>query len=218
MFNSNHTLRSAKKAAKWLCLMLATLMLIPTMLVGCQPPEDPTPEQPPEDNPPTTTPVPLINEDGSYAFQIIRPDNCSQDVQDSAVAISAAFKAIYGKGPKVGNDYVDRNGVADHPEMEVEILVGPTNRPESVELAKELGTEEYLIRVVNNKVVIVGKNDFCVKVAANYFIETYLKGSTIHVPNNLNYLGVCDFMYTFTIPKTGIVIPCFSNAESTAFT
>jgi len=204
MFNSNHTLRSAKKAAKWLCLMLATLMLIPTMLVGCQPPEDPTPEQPPEDNTPTTTPVPLINEDGSYAFQIIRPDNCSQDVQDSAVAISAAFKAVYGgKAPKVGNDYVDRNGVADHPEMEVEIIVGPTNRPESVELSKELGVEEYLIRVVNNKVVIVGKNDFCVKVAANYFIETYLKGSTIHVPNNLNYLGVCDFMYTFTIPKTG---------------
>lgn len=203
MFNSNHTLRSAKKAAKWLCLMLATLMLIPTFLVGCQPPEDPSPEQPPEDNTPTTTPVPLINEDGSYAFQIIRPDNCSQDVQDSAVAISAAFKAIYGKGPKVGNDYVDRNGVADHPEMEVEILVGPTNRPESVELAKELGTEEYLIRVVDNKIVIVGKNDFCVKVAANYFIETYLKSSTIHVPNDLNYLGVCDFMYTFTIPKTG---------------
>lgn len=208
----SHTSRTTRRRLRALSLLLALFMLLSTVaLFSCadENTPDPQPGDPPVDkpnDPPTDEPdpapsLPLINEDGSYAFQIIRPDNCSQAVQNAAVMISTAFKTIYGKAPKLGNDYVDRNGVADYPETEMEILVGPTNRPESKQLAEELGDEEYLIRVVNKKLVVVGKNDFCLDVAADYLIKHYLSGKTIAIPENLNYKGVCDFMYTFTIPK-----------------
>ena len=200
MLHSNHTRRAVKKAPGWLCLMLAVLTLIPTLLVACKPEEPP----PPEDDTPTVEPLPLLNEDGSYNFQIIRPDNCSKDVQSAAVAISTAFKAITGTAAQLGNDYVDRNGVADYPEMEYEILVGDTKRPESAELAKELGDGQYLIRAMGTKIVIVGKNDFALKVGVSEFIKQYLSGvTTVNIPINLNSTGVCDFMYIFNLPKNG---------------
>lgn len=207
-----HASCAPHRKLRLLSLLLALLMLLSTaLLFSCadENPADPQPGDPPVDepsNPPADEPepapaLPLVNEDGSFAFQIIRPDNCSTEAQNAAVLISTSFKAIYGKAPKLGNDYVDRNGVADYPEMKMEILVGPTNRPESKQVAAELGEEQYIIRVVNQKIVIVGKNDFCLDVAADYFVKHYLKGTTVSVPENLNHVGVCDYMYTFTVPK-----------------
>ncbi len=201
-----------RPSMRLLSLLLALLMLLSTVALfacGKDTPSDETPDDKPSDqpedqpqDPPDLGPIlPLINEDGSYAFQIIRPDNCSKEEQNSAVQISTSFKSMCGKAPKLGSDYVDRNGVADYPEMPIEILVGSTNRPESKQVTEELGEEQYIVRVVNQKIVIVGKNDFCLAVATDYFIQQYLKGTTVRVPENLNYVGVCDFMYTFTIPK-----------------
>ena len=206
-----HTCRTAKRATRHLSLLLALLMLLSTAcLFSCgsdTPPADApnTPDEtPPAEEPqdPPAPSLPLIKEDGSFAFQIIRPDNCTQATQNAAVMISGAFKSVFGKTPKLGNDYVDRNGVADYPEMEMEILIGSTNRPESAQVAAELGEEQFIIRVVNKKVVIVGQNDFCLDVAADYFIKQYLSGTAqLAVPENLDYVGVCDYMYTFTIPE-----------------
>ena len=148
--------------------------------------------------------LPLTDENGTPNFQIIYPDVCNRDIQALAVNISTKFKDILGAEVIIGTDWVNRDGTADYPEKPVEILVGKTNRPETEALMKELGNGQYLIRVVGQKVVIVGINDFCLKKGLNYFIETYLSGKNAgKIPKTLNYLGESDYMYTFKIPNNG---------------
>ena len=185
-----------RRIGKGMSALLALLMLLSslTLLSSCR--KDPQKGD--------ASSLPLINADGSYAFQIIRPDNCAKDVQAAAVSISTAFKTIFGKAAPIGSDYVSYDGIADYPEMEYEILVGDTNRPESQELAQELGDGQYLIRTVGKKIVIVGKNDFALTVGVSEFIKQYLSGvTTVSIPTDLNSTGVCDFMYVFNLPKNG---------------
>jgi len=191
---TKRTLRRGGKA--FVSGLLALLMLLSsaTLLSGCR--KDPQGSG--------VDSLPLINEDGSYNFQIIRPDNCTKDVQAAAVSISTAFKDVTGTAAQVGNDYVSHDGTADYPEMEYEFLIGDTNRPESAELAKELGDGQYLIRAMGTKIVIVGKNDFALVVGVSEFIKQYLSDvTTVSIPTNLNSTGVCDFMYVFNLPKSG---------------
>ena len=194
---SNSTKRMLrKKGTSVISGILALILLFSSaaLLSGCR-------KNPPE---PVVEALPLINADGSYNFQIIRPDNCAKDVQAAAVSISTAFKTIFGKAAQLGNDYVSHDGTADYPEMEYEFLIGDTNRPESAELAKELGDGQYLIRAMGSKIVIVGKNDFALIVGVNEFVKKYLTGATtVSIPKNLNETGVCDYMYVFNLPKDG---------------
>lgn len=185
-----------KEGKNGMCGLLALIMLLSSLALLSSCKKDPQGA--------SIEALPLINADGSHAFQIIRPDICSKDVQSAAVSISTAFKSIMGTAAQVGNDYVSHDGIADYPEMEYEFLIGNTNRPESQELAKELGDGQYLIRVMGTKIVIVGKNDFALKVGVNEFIKKYLSGvTTVSIPKNLNDTGVCDFMYVFNLPKDG---------------
>jgi hypothetical protein len=185
-----------QKSRAFMCGLLALFMLFSSvaLLASCR--KDPQGSD--------QEGLPLIGADGSHAFQIIRPDNCSKDVLGAAVSISTAFKTITGKAASLGSDYVSHDGIADYPEMEYEILIGNTNRPESQELAKELGDGQYIIRVMGKKIVIVGKNDFCLTVGVNEFAKKYLTGvTTVSIPTDLNDTGVCDFMYIFDLPRSG---------------
>ena len=148
-------------------------------------------------------PLPLTDGNGNPNFQIIYPDVCNRDIQTLAVNITGKFKEILGAEITIGTDWINRDGTADYPEKPTEILIGKTNRPETEAAMKELGNGQFLIRVVGQKVVIVGINDFCLIKGLNYFIDTYLSGKNAgRIPKNLNYLGECDYMYTFQIPKT----------------
>ena len=185
-----------RRIGKGMSALLALVMLLSslTLLSSCR--KDPQKGD--------ASSLPLINADGSYAFQIIRPDNCAKSVQAAAVSISTAFKDITGTAAQLGSDYVSFDGIADYPEMEYEILVGDTNRPESQELAQELGDGQYLMRAMGKKIVIVGKNDFALTVGVSEFIKQYLSGvTTVSIPTDLNSTGVCDFMYVFNLPKNG---------------
>jgi hypothetical protein len=185
-----------QKSRAFMCGLLALFMLFSSvaLLASCRKDQQGSDQEG----------LPLIGADGSHAFQIIRPDNCSKDVLGAAVSISTAFKTITGKAASLGSDYVSHDGIADYPEMEYEILIGNTNRPESQELAKELGDGQYIIRVMGKKIVIVGKNDFCLTVGVNEFAKKYLTGvTTVSIPTDLNDTGVCDFMYIFDLPRSG---------------
>ena len=58
---------------------------------------------------------------------------------------------------------------------EYEILLGNTGRPESEALAAELADGEFAIRAIDNKLVIVAKNDIFLFEAVEYLLDTYIE-------------------------------------------
>ena len=62
---------------------------------------------------------------------------------------------------------------------EKEILIGETNRQESIDAYKVLEKNEWSVSVKDNKIVIAGKSGAALVDAVDYFVSTYLKGQTV---------------------------------------
>ncbi len=103
---------------------------------------------------PVTTEAPLpttLTLDKAYT--IIRADNGGQ----LAVAAATALREALGDAPTIETDWVKRDETpvfGDH-----EILLGTTNRPESIALSEGLGLYDYRIKVEGEKLVIAGGSD-----------------------------------------------------------
>ena len=87
-------------------------------------------------------------------------------------------------------------------QVQYELLVGKTNRKESVQAYADLNNgrknngSDFIIRVSNNKLVIAANTDYALKLATRYFMSNYCKTDRDSVKNNLN------FKYT---PKLGTI-------------
>jgi hypothetical protein len=124
---------------------------------------------------------------------------------NASVDINQALAAIWGVEPVIGTDWVHpATGVADHPEIATEVLVGKTNRAESQAVFDELKEHEYTVRVVGQKIVVLGKSEFTTALAADYFIQTYLSGKNAgEIPADLNQTMEADYMYTYSLAGNG---------------
>ena len=81
----------------------------------------------------------LLTEDGAPAYQVIRPDIADNTVTVAAVDVARALKESIGvEEVTIGSDWISRDGKADFPEIETEILVGRTNRAESEQVLQTL--------------------------------------------------------------------------------
>ena len=68
-----------------------------------------------------------------------------------------------------------------------EILIGLTSRPESIEVYKSIHGDGYKIKVIGEKIVIVGSNDAMTLAAVNYFINNYISYSSKLLEMNESY-------------------------------
>ncbi|MBQ9416393.1 MAG: hypothetical protein IJU20_06105 [Clostridia bacterium] len=181
-----------KKTVKILSLVLAVLLCSSLLLLfsSCGK----------QDNPPETDgskaetqaePLSLTAEDGTVLYQIIRSDFASASVVTASAAIARSLNDLYGHQPVIGTDWIDRNGVADHPETEYEILIGKTNRSQSEALYAEMETQTtasfFVIRVEGKKILIGAVDDVCLVRGIQYFVSEYLSGEKAGIiPENLN--------------------------------
>ena len=62
------------------------------------------------------------------------------------------------------------------PLSDKEILVGETNRQESIDAYKTLGENEWSVSVAGQKVVIAGNGTIAMREAISYFISSYIEG------------------------------------------
>ncbi len=67
--------------------------------------------------------------------------------------------------------------LAEEGESSFEILIGDTGRAESAELKATLGADQYAVKLVENKLIIVASNEAFLYEAARYFVDTYLTES-----------------------------------------
>ena len=142
----------------------------------------------------------LIAENGETAYSVIRPD--ISEPGDPGIkgttALVAAVKEIGITIPLI----TDWTGQGGTPIGEKEILIGKTNRPESEEVLAGLKKNEFTVRVVGEKIVILGASPVGTKRAAEYFISNFVTGKTkIEVPKNLNYTEEYEMYYRISAPS-----------------
>lgn len=81
---------------------------------------------------------------------------------------------------------------------EKEILVGETDREESVKAYEALGENQWSVTAQNGKIVIAGKGTIALKDAIQYFISTYISGKTaVNVEANMAHRSESPF-YSFS--------------------
>ncbi len=146
-----------------LALLFALLLVLPA-LGGCNneknPGSDTTEETVPEKN------EPFLFGDG---IAVVRGDSSTAGETSAAERLAAGIEEKTGTALKLKTDRLKAGTVS----TAQEILVGNTNRPEAEGL-KAGGIGDYLIRLVGNKLVILGSDDETLMLGVERFLKDYV--------------------------------------------
>ena len=161
-------------------LLLAIIMLLPT-LAACNSTEGEVTEAIVETTvEETEAPAPsgiLLVSGGASSYVIVRPDECQSFITDAMSDMRKAIDEKYGVKIQPKDDWV--KGLAKgeaYISEELEILIGDTNRKESMEVLAALQPGEYTVCVRGNKLVIVGTTDYLTGLAVAEFTK-YVKAN-----------------------------------------
>ncbi len=169
-----------KWASKITALLLCLIVAACALLVSCNgTPNDPAdgPQLPDDPVAPGLVGegegISLLNEDGSAKYKVIRPEVSDSVETDAAVLVRKTLNTVFGVSMGIGDDYATD---AEWPTINesYEILVGETNRPESEDALADLDEEQFVIRVTDKKIVIVGCDSNHTLLAVEYFLEYYV--------------------------------------------
>lgn len=161
-----------------LSCVLLVMLLLPS-LVACKTPDTPSPPaKEPGDNPETP---PIEQEellefikDGVVIHTVVRPEAAENELKKAAVRVCSAIKEKTGvKKVDISDDYLPRGESA--PTNTLEILVGLTNREESIAAHAQLAENEYIIAILNKRLIILGYDDAATIAAVDYFVTTILE-------------------------------------------
>ena len=158
----------------WIVLCLALLLL-----VGCgdeqvSPGAETTLPSEAETtlSPETETPAPVscnIIENGVCRFKVVRPENATDLMVESAKAIYNALSKHAEGNVELVTDWIKSGTEYDSDAFE--ILVGKTGHPEAEEALKQVGYNQYGLIVVGNKLCLVGLSTEAVQSAANKLVN-----------------------------------------------
>ena len=131
----------------------------------------------------------LIDESGKTSFTIVRADEADGMTVNVAIDLHTELNRVYNSKVGLSSDIsIHREPDGTVVNDKYEILVGDTNRPESIAARAELeasDTEDnYIICVKGKKLVILGKNGSSTKYAVGLFLEKYLgtAGQALVIP------------------------------------
>ena len=206
---------------KKLIFMVAVMLLAATLLTACgdntTPPVDgtttaanvgvDTPAETTTEAPVTEDPnEPIVIFDGQTCdYVIFRSEYCGDLVKDASVSLrNALCDNISDTATKLVSLKTDfdkeagRDGIIENDDKE--ILIGKTNRKESQDVHATLSENEYVIKWVGNKLVIIGYDDYVTSQAVALFIEQNLstKQDAWVVAKDINMTG------TATIQKIAL--------------
>ncbi len=123
-----------------------------------------------------STSIVLFDEDEVY-YTIVRGTYASDIEINAAVSLNTAFRSAYSGEWKtsIKDDFFKGQVKNEVYEIEgKEILIGVTNRKESHEVHATLKKDQYAIKVVGEKLVIVGYDEYATAGAVEQFISTFL--------------------------------------------
>ena len=149
----------------------------------------------------TTTPVQtepivpdliVIDESGKSEFTVVRADEADGITVNVAIALHTALQDTYQSKIGLSSDIsIRREPDGTVINDKYEILIGDTNRPESIAARTELGENDYIICVKGKKLIILGVNGAATKYAVNLFMEQYVgqAGQALIIPADTRITG-----------------------------
>ena len=178
-------IRGVCKILAW-CMCVTMLLPLCLGLCAC------TPEDAQQEDPSTPGAAIDLVAGGVGLYTVMRADLCSQTVSTAAVEVRNALQEYGEAKVEIDNDYVQRGSQV--PTDTKEILVGMTNRQESIDAYAALKENEYTIRIMGQRVVIIGYDEERTAMAAKVFVElipTLLRetegGKVLALPENYSY-------------------------------
>lgn len=130
----------------------------------------------------------MIVAGGKTDFKVIRPDKSSAELKDAVGAFKTQIAEYYGIRMTYETDWTKSATPVSNDELE--ILVGNTNRTESQGVTDGLKDGAFIIKVVNNKVIICGTNDQSTIRAMDFFYSAYVGGNTLSLPRDTNVINL----------------------------
>lgn len=171
---------------KIILLMLVIFVISSSAaFIGCESNDVPETTAAIVETTPETEPVPtsaMIFDKEAMHFTIVRSTYAETVVIDAVKDIVAAFRENSSGEwkPDITDDFVKGQTRDSVYEIEgKEVLVGLTNRKESHDVYATLNKDEYVIKFVGEKLVIVGYDDYATAAAVNAFVDTYLSSQNI---------------------------------------
>lgn len=171
---------------KLILFILALSMILGAVsFVGCESEDVPETTESLAETAPETEPIPtsalIFDKDAMY-FTVVRSTYAGTVVIESVKSIVAAFreKSSGEWNTAIKDDFVKGQTRDSVYELEgKEVLIGLTNRKESHDAYATLNKDEYVIKFVGEKLVIVGYDEYATAAAVTAFIDTYLSSNNI---------------------------------------
>ncbi len=183
-----------------ICLLL-TLLLTLSAFASCKPgggTEDGTDEGtlPPEDEN-----AMLVIGGGTCAYTVVRAENAKDFEVEAAVELRNLLRDTFLVDVEIGTDFIMRGQEMDPAAKE--ILIGNTNREESVRGYEGLGKDEYRIVTGENRIAICGGSERALRQGMDVFFGKYadLEAKSFSVPKNASWNG--EYVYTSKAEYTG---------------
>lgn len=133
----------------------------------------------------------VILDENETDYTVIRPEGGKASEIQAASSIHMTFSKIFGENwdRNINDDWIkDLEDDATYTSDATEILVGYTNRVESREVHATLERDQYVVKFVNNKLVIIGYDEYSTAAAATDFLEKYVNnadGTALAIPKNI---------------------------------
>lgn len=163
-------------------LALSFLLVFPAF-AGCSP-QNGSPSTTTE---PASQPQAPIVIDGEY--RVIRPDGDTFETVSIAETLVADIASAFGLTLSLTDDFLSRGEAV--PDMAKEILIGVTNRSESIRARLSLGSLDWSVSVSGDRIIIVGGSEEALASAAGYFVSDVLKkdsSGTLTVAGDFSYI------------------------------
>lgn len=133
----------------------------------------------------------LLVKDGVSYYDIMRADDMEQTLVDAIVSFRTTLNSNYKTTMGISTDWSRDNKDGAVVENDArEILIGATNRRESVDTLAELEKGQYVVKWVGVKLVIIGYNDYATREALQAFVAKYIgSGDELYIPTDINITG-----------------------------
>ena len=129
--------------------------------------------------------IPLMDEFDS-TYQIIYPAKVTSTQKDVITSLRVGMVTVFDTDVLINTDASK--------EIEYELLIGKTNRDESKKVYAELDANrsnngsDFIIRVVNKKIVIAANTDYALKLAVDYFMKNICKTDISTIASNYKFV------------------------------
>lgn len=137
--------------------------------------------------------------DGESAYTIYRPDAADDLEKTAAATFKKQIRDIIGCDITILTDFVKRGTDMSEFNGLCEILVGETNRNETATVLEGLTQTQFAVKVIDEKLVIVGGTEKGTFQAVRWFISNYVDGATengkLFIPRSIDYVATVDYEY-----------------------